>query len=458
MAAKHLLLAISILYGLGCGKSFKNDAESAHGRVQVQIIAPGSVSDEPNSMPYSLATVELQNVHDLVSLSGRYARFYTNASRDGGKLNGVQPRGQFLKNKKDGVFVPKNFLSLQLATIYFHTQNLIQIENSLSLESKDLKRTTPLKIVLNTPVLNTKKSENNAIYDGDLDTIIYFKYSDGELPLSLNGGVFAHEYFHSIFDKVVIRKIKNIELFNIPAELHSGKNRGADIFDRKLNAFTDAKKLSRQMALGPMPLDTDSVKLYYALLVKGFNEGLADYWGWSYVNDLSFISHSIPKTPTPRTLDLKSQQLEELVLFSEAEMLSIVNQVMKTSDEKLELINAFSYQLGSRIALFFKSYNDIIIREQSLDQKAARAKMNQIVIDFIQSLGKSLPQITTASDHTQLVSTYSLIQQYLLTLPSHTKAECQFLKDFLASDTENKNQMECVDSNNSFKLSPKGAQ
>lgn len=454
------VLGVTILPFLliGCGKSFNGDAESASGSIQVQIIAPGSVTaDLQATVPYSFTVVSLLNVYDLVSASGKYAQFYTHASRIGGSLTGSQPRGQYLKGK-NGVFVPKNFLTQQIATLYYHSQNLMRLESSLDMPGK---RDKPFKIVLDTPILNTKQSENNAFYDGDLDAIIFLKYSEDNLPLSLNGGVFAHEYFHSIFDRLVLRTVKNNDVFSIPISINKliQHKTLADVKSLDLSAQT--KKISRQLAAGPIPLNTENVKWYYALLLKGFNEGLADYWGWQYVNDSAFIAHSLPQTLTTRKLDLKSQNIDTLQLLSEPEMLSIVYQVSDSASEKLDLVNAFSYLLGSRVALFFKSYSETIQRERSLSDSDIKKNMNQAVVNFVKSLAQELPQITMASSQADLKSPYSLMYKFISAQEIKTQNECNFLRLFLENDPQWNGKLECVSTGTTdklFKLGTKGAQ
>tara|TARA_B110001454_G_scaffold219136_1_gene250299 strand:- start:33197 stop:34588 length:1392 start_codon:yes stop_codon:yes gene_type:complete len=443
----------------GCGKSFKGDADSASGRIKVQIIAPGSVTnDTAATTPYSFAVVDLLDVYDLVSSSGKYAQFYTRASRVEGHLLGTQPRGQFLKSK-EGTFVPKNFLTQQIATLYYHAQNLVRLETSLDFDSK---RNKPLKIVLDTPVLNTKQNENNAFFDGDLDAIVFLKYSEGNLPLSLNGGVFAHEYFHSIFDKLVIRAVKNSDVFSIPIAINKLINSKTldDVKNKDLSE--QVKKLTVKLAEGPVTLDADNVKWYYSLLIKGFNEGLADYWGWQYVNDSAFIAHSLPQTITTRKLDLKSQNIETLQLLSEAEMLSIVYQVSESDEEKLDLVNAYSYLLGARVALFFKTYSETVQRERGLSDTEVKKNMNQTVINFVKSLAKSLPQITMASAQTELKSPYALMYDFITAQEIKNQNECNLLRLFLENDPNWSNKLECVASGQSsssqFKLATKGVQ
>lgn len=456
-SAAILSLLVSLLVA-GCGKSFKGDADSASGQIKVQIIAPGSVASDPEAKtPYSFAVVDLLDVYDLVSSSGKYAQFYTRASRVDNRLSGTQPRGQFLKNK-DGVFVPKNFISQQIATLYYHAQNLMRLETSLDF---DTKRTKPLKIVLDTPVLNTKQSENNAFYDGDLDAIVFLKYSEGNLPLSLNGGVFAHEYFHSIFDKLVIKSVKNSEVFSIPVAINKLINTKTldDVQNEDLS--DQVKKIKLKLAEGPITLNADNVKWYYALLLKGFNEGLADYWGWQYVNDSAFIAHSLPQTITTRKLDLNSQNIDTLQLLSEAEMLSIVYQVSESDEAKLDLVNAFSYLLGSRVALFFKTYSETIQRERSLSDVDVKKSMNQAVINFVKTLAQKLPQITMASTQTELKTPYALMFDFINAQEIKNQNECNLLRLFLENDPKWSNKLECVaeqSGTKSFKLGAKGAQ
>jgi len=455
------LAGILLLFSLlGCGKSFKNDADSASGTVKVQIIAPGSVSEDPESTnPYTFQIVELLDVYDLVSASGQYAQFYTRASRSDTRLNGTQPHGQYMKNK-DGVFIPKNFLTQQIATLYYHSQNMMRLETSLDLETK---RTRPLKIVLDTPVLNTNQSENNAFYDGELDAIIFLKYSEGNLPLSLNGGVFAHEYFHSIFEKVVLKAVKTNQIFSMPITINKLINNKTLERAKSTDLSASADKIGKKLAVGSLSLDTENVKWYYTLLVKGFNEGLADYWGWQYVQDSAFIAHSLPQTITTRKLDLKTQNIDTLQLLSEAEMLSIVYQVSDSEEEKLDLINAFSYLLGSRVALFFKSYSEKVQQERKLSDIEIKKLMNQAVINFVKSLAKTLPQVTMASNQSELISTYSLMYDFISSQEIKTKNECEFLRAFLENDAKWSSKIECVSSSqdataSSFKITSKAAQ
>lgn len=442
---KKFALAVILLSVLSCGKSFKSDAESTAGTVKIQIMAPSSEpSTSSESLPYLFATVELFNVYDLVSLSGRYAQFYTKAVRTDDELFGKQPRGQFLKNK-DGVFIPKNYLSLQLATLYYHTQNLIKLEHSLSIEEP---RKGPLKIVLETPVMNSSQNENNAFYEGSLDAIIFLKYSEGSLPLSLNGGVFAHEYFHSIFDRLVLKKLRNHELFTVPISIN------------KINSKITLKDIKNiKLAPSPFNLSPENVKWYYTLLLKGFNEGLADYWGWSYVNDSSFIGHSLPQAHRTRQLDLPSQNMDSLRLLSDAEMLSIVFQSSVQSSEskgdKLELINAFSYLLGSRVALFFKTFSELIQTERKLSSEDTQKTMNQLVLNFVKSLSNRLPELSLANDSSNLVNLYSLIYQFMASESWPNKLECDFVRLFLENDVKLANKLECTLSKEAFQLRAK---
>lgn len=460
MCVRTLAGALLLLSLLGCGKSFKNDADSATGQVKVQIIAPGSVSEAPLSAPpYAVKVVDLLDVYDLVSASGKYARFYTRASRTDALLNGTQPRGQYMKNK-DGVFIPKNFLTQQIATLYYHSQNMIQLETSLDLDSK---RTSPLKIVLDTPVLNTTQNENNAFYDGELDAIIYLKYSEGSLPLSLNGGVFAHEYFHSIFERVVLKAIRTNQIFTAPISINKLINKKTLEYAKNVDLSDQIEKLNEQLAAGPISLNSENVKWYYTLLVKGFNEGLADYWGWQYVNDSAFIAHSLPQTLMTRKLDLKTQNIDTLQLLSEAEMLSIVYQVSASNEEKLELVNAFSYLLGSRVALFFKSYSEKVQKERGLNDVEIKKLMNQAVINFVKIMARTLPEITMANDQTELVSTYTLMYDFISFQEIKTKNECDFLRAFLENDPKWNGKIQCVANTTSdgshtslFKITSKG--
>ena len=90
----------------------------------------------------------------------------------------------------------------------------------------------------------------------------------------MNAGVIAHEFFHSIFFKKVLGKL------------------------RAINSDSD-----RLTTAGP--------ELFNLTYVRGLNEGLADFWGWLYTKDQNFMRFSFAGSNEGRSLDLKPDEIGE---------------------------------------------------------------------------------------------------------------------------------------------------
>jgi hypothetical protein len=272
-------------------------------------------------------TIELEGVKDQKTLKGDIVEFYLSPGEKNSELVGRSAVARFVQDS-NGVHIPANSLSLQMVSLYYHMQSLRKLE----IESFGRTYVTwPRQIGLRVNTQNAETRFNNAFYNSQLDVIFFVPYSEDQLPLPLNGGVIAHEHFHSYFSRGVLQKINQSE-----------------------------KKLE--------PLDD--------YVLKSLNEGLADIWGWIYTGQTDFIALSLPQFSQSRKLDTtllfrmpKIKSNEELKLdlkFAEDECKKI-----SVCSSEIQIITALAYLNGTVFARTLKNF----LVEQKLSQKEMAQKV-----------------------------------------------------------------------------------
>lgn len=458
---KNCLLG-SLLLLAACGKTFTPDTLHSSGKIKVQILNNKTLAADTDSSAnsFEFQVVELLKIFDLTSLSGKYARFYTNASNSEGKLVGNQPMGHFLKSKQ-GYFIPKDNFTMEIASLYFHTQNLAQLDEKVG--AKDV-NSLPRKIIIGTKVNQISYQDNNAIYDGEMDAIIYLPYTDTELTLALNGGIFAHEYFHSLFYKYVQTKMESNPFFKDDAISDAAITNSASKKHKlslavpkfeKLKYLTNEevlKKLSLAKTAKAVSITKQNIKDYYEFLFKSFNEGIADYWGWSYTLDTNFIKHSIPEVKSSRSLELKAHNLSYPVLYSRQALLGMTLQPFTSDSEKYEFINAFSYQAGTRVALFLKELTLIITKQRNLSTEEAKIVVMKSIVTFLKNIGTNINTMDFNQSAESLTSSQDLILEFAKSFAITNMTECQLFLTSYASDLNNLNKLTCLKNNENYEL------
>ena len=148
----------------------------------------------------------------------------------------------------------------------------------------------PLSIGLATQVVDPTMKTNRAFYDGKTDSILIVPYTKSELPIAVNSGILAHEYFHSLFFKTVLGS-KNKKLSeNLQLHLSEAKN----LFE--IETVEDAS----------MTVEELSNQIY----LNSLNEGLADFWAWLYTKDSNFLKWSLSEFSDDRRLNVKPEVRE----------------------------------------------------------------------------------------------------------------------------------------------------
>ncbi len=238
---------------IGCIPN-KNEKVSGTVRVKVPWISEGK---------YELKTITLKTVTNMVTLQGKVARLLMAPTVQGDRLVGEEPILRVMQTE-DGTYVPEDYLSSQLLTLYAHFEKLAEFDEKANVPQliKDGVQQHSIGVLIRGVDLSERSFNNAAYVGGDYKFFLFLPYISADLPLSINAGVIAHEYFHNLFDQIFIKKSGSSYPFN---------------FDLSKTGESDFQKRN----------------LYHSYLLRALNEGLADVWGWLYSGDVNFVRRSI---------------------------------------------------------------------------------------------------------------------------------------------------------------------
>lgn len=328
---KKLLSTLTLLLlaaSSGCGLA--TETQKASGDVRVQI--PNLHQGKP-----TLEIVTLQRITDLRRMLGSYAIFYYAPKITSEGLVGESVQTRFAKTQ-DGIFIPTDFQSGQVAALYFHVQRLTQFDRRLGLA--DL-QSGPRQVAISTRIRDDNQDwvRDRAYYDHKSDALIFVDSGTPDLPLTINPGVVAHEHFHSIFSKLVLKPLA--ALGKVDPE-----------FKIRLKAMeSEDAEASRQQI---KELTAELLEFY---LFRALNEGLADYWGYLYSGDEHFVERSLP-AQKERNLEMKvAAGFTRGPSQMKTQIENLLNSHKLDEDfiERMQdVLTGYSYDLGSQYARFFK--------------------------------------------------------------------------------------------------------
>lgn len=362
----------------------KSPLTDVSGDLQVLIPTPIHDSDSKTGRvnhEYRLSTVTLKNIQSLKEVRGDYAQFvYAPGAQDGGLVGGA-PQARFAKNEFN-VFLPVDQLSAQMAAIYFHLQNLIDLNQLLGL--RELTRIPFLVgVEVKKPTLEQNFERNNAFYDGFSDAMLFLPNSSDDLALYLNAGVIAHEFFHSIFYKKVLGNA-------VKVLTPSAKKKSKTAFE--LNKF-----------VGELD-QINSVDLFNLTYIRGVNEGLADFWGWIYTRDINFMQQSFASGVESRSLGLAPA---EVGIYQYQE--SIRDQVhfaVQSGDRGNMILLDYIYFVGTPHARFLRQMVELESEANALDANIhlsiAEKKWVELVLEFLQVLDTETQKLKTQDENKEI--------------------------------------------------------
>jgi hypothetical protein len=356
---------LSSLVALLASCNYSERNKDASGNVKTRIPVPAADGT------YSLQVVELLGLDNLWEMSGQYAQFYLSPSVKNGRLKGHAPHTRFIKS--NDLYIAADSLSLQLATVYAHTQKLAALDTELGAVGVNK---WPRDIGVAVRIAGGV--QNNAFYDGDTDSMLFVPNTDENLPIAVNAGILAHEHFHSLFYKLVTIPLnavgKNPQKISNTA--HSHKEMYEFFNLPQFKEIADDKTISEQTA-------------YHILLMRALNEGLADFWGWLYTGDTDFISHSIPSEKSKRSLKTVGAG-RHLFLYNSTTLRGNVSMLSINPKYLMANLNNEAYTLGTQYSRILKILTETISQSRKIPLAEAQILMAKIILKTLENFKMDL--------------------------------------------------------------------
>lgn len=390
------LFAASALVCISCTQDSSFDSVSGSAKVQIPWLL---TEGEPQ-----LKIVELNKLESLRQLKGQYAQFFMQPYYSGNSIQGLTFNGRW--SQKEKTFYPGDVLTAQLASMYAHFQALYELDRLMGLEKDQL---WPRKIAV---VTNPESSEvNGAFYDNDRDFYIFVPYTFAHVPLMVNGGVIAHEHFHSHFSRLVLNPLR------------SKKADG-------LSILKEIKKTeSSEEALSEDELADYHKAVYQSILVRALNEGFADFWAFLYTQDEDFILRSLPKHAYR---SLKISERPSLKFFSSSSLKEISRDPRFFNVRRFSHMNIESYVLGNEFAKKLIELSRVISEQEKISMQEASHRVGQELIQIFPTLLETL-QADFSTNH--LTSIYEFLKLIVSTERSAQKPYlCRSIQETMAFD------------------------
>lgn len=332
----------------GCSWSKKEAKNDGSLRVQIPFVTNGE---------YGLRVVELLTLKNLPQLQGLAANFLIDPDSASGRLKGRLPSIRYIRDT-EGVIVPTDDLSLQLLTVYAHFEKLKSLDDQSGVgENLHWPQTVAVNAQFNS---NDGMVENNALYSGQYDALLFVPYTQSSLPLMANGGVIGHEHFHAIFQKMLIGPLKSKYPENNRPTVHE--------------RLSGADGIVEDSALRDK---------YHAVLMRGINEGLADVWAWVYTGDTVFVGRSLPQEKLRRALDVQVERFSDKA--------EIFNAVSRGEDPSYLL--AMSYQHGTQLARSIQNFAKLYSGQKKIPLEQVRKMVGVAVIQSLSQMQKEFAQL-----------------------------------------------------------------
>ncbi|WII73110.1 hypothetical protein QJS83_04390 [Bdellovibrio sp. 22V] len=391
----------------------------------VRILAP--TANTKGS--YSLGFLDLKGLKDLQTMAGEFARFFIAPKIVNKRLHGEAPHTRFIRNS-DGNYIPANELTQQMVTVYAHMQKLAELDTELGAEGVN---TWPRDIGVAVRVKG-RNGANNAYYDGETDSMLFVPYNQQNLPIAINAGILAHEHFHSLFFKLVMKDLP------FKGNAHNRK----DFFEEvQEDDFMIRERRILPIIKGAKEIDPTIMHFYYHVaLSRGLNEGLADFWGWMYTGDPDFIAQSLPSEKSLRSLHVDGDVNE----LPTSESIQAALRIYFSAGDKEKFRDysiGYSYSLGTQFSRVLKRFTDIYAKARGVEALAARKEVAKIIVQILPEVKKSLQNLEKSFYSSEL-----FLQTLAAKMPDLKQAECEYLKEVINNSVDNiGTSYSCIDGN-----------
>lgn len=320
---------------------------------------------------YRLQDITLSTFHSPERLEGDAAQIIVDPRVSGRGVVGEVPIGRWVR--ESGKMIPADFVTLQGAVIYAHTEKLIDIDKSLGVASSLNGRS---RIGLLARLSETPYSPliyNNAIFDGRIDTLFFVPFDGKELPIAFNAGIIAHEHFHRLFNAIVVQSVQRELSTRVAPEEVLAQLGFESAAQHDHHRCTSAKPLSagdisddligslmKQTVADDTPEEDTMIprKVWNQTLLRGLNEGLADYWGWAYARDEEFVGRSLGKAENEnRRLDRQVFGFPTRLAFRNS-LITITRSGAPTLKSETGRVSS-AYRLGTEYARVLRGLADV---------------------------------------------------------------------------------------------------
>lgn len=375
---------------------------------------------------YTLQEIEIKTLADPEGFKGSTATIWIEPTDRGGKVAGERPIGRFIRGS-DGVIVPADLVSLLATTSYAHFEKLREMDTAVGAD-KFVK--WPLTIGLQAHMFERgRPMTSNAIYDGRFDALFIVPYTESALPIAMNAGILAHEHFHSLFQNMVLGPMKEKSVVvGKPGIEHAGCHGGAHIF-----GVTKAAENLEQEDGGSLSIEEENElreqaaneipkPVYNAFVLRGLNEGLADFWGWVYSGDVSFVGRSLPSQDRSRRIDAHPGQLATELRVRRSLVDLDRNDKMIPEEHRVKM----SYMLGTQYARFLREIAVEMADGQEPDF-VTRMTLARAVLQSIPMIAENSAKVYD-SDY---ISTDFILKPLILNLPRVTDGICVRVRKFI---------------------------
>lgn len=389
---------------------------------------------------YRLQDVRVETFNRPFELKGEIAEILVDPYLVDGQLQSG-PVGRFVKNER-GVMIPSDFASLQAATIYAHTERFHKMDVELGLADR-LRWPEVVSIQTNVKV-HGDSVVNNALFDGRFNSLLIVPYLKSKLPISFNAGILAHEHFHKIYQALVMSPIQQMER---DEGIRLGGGVGSDDLLGHAHQFgcnwaAIAGHLVFRGNLEPSgfkrgqenpEFESKLRQAYNKFVLRGLNEGLADFWGWVYTGDVDFIGHSMDESDSKfRRLDKEAGRLPSAMVWK--------NNLVDSKGRILDPMAQFglSYRLGTYYARFLRDLTSRVSPSGEFDP-AARWVVAQALINALPMI---TGQVRSMSEKDE-ISPNILMKPLLLNLPVINDGVCGAMESFAAPDSKDLGSTRC---------------
>lgn len=220
---------------------------------------------------YSWNEVELTSLNSPTKLEGSTAKIHY-SPKGASTLNWgpvVEPK----LTKSGNVWIPQDVPSAVALSTYASLERIRKWETAISPAAE---KVYPRQIVLDIAVKsNLGTMTDNAMYVPGWDVVLVLPYSGGGIPLAVNEGIMAHEHFHVQF-------------------FHQATNDVMNLDDRRMTTAQE-----------------NTYKENFEM-IRAWNEGLADFYGYAFTHQARFMDASKIGNPVDmlvRALDIPFESL-----------------------------------------------------------------------------------------------------------------------------------------------------